>query len=461
VAIAALAGLAALALVLALSGGRAPLRRPPRPGAIAPPSGAALAYRPGREAAFSARATRGEAQALFTQSPGGALATAARVAAWRPLIDRATAGTPVAPTLLEAIVFLESAGRPDALAGPSVADAAGLTQILASTGASLLGMRIDLARSGSLSAQIVAAQGAGRQRLAAALERARARVDQRFDPAAALAATVRYLEIARAHFGRIDLAVESYHMGIGNLQHILDLYDGGAPVPYAQLFFDVMPNRHGAAWQALHGLLDDSELYWWRVLGAEWIMRLYRGDRAALRRESALETSYPSDAEALLGGAQGFRDPAALSAAYRTGELVPLPSDAGRLGLSFSPAISAPAARHVPRVLYHGLRPAALALLALIGAQVQAVSGTRAPLIVSGAVVDQASQRRSGVIDAPAATGYTFQLARRYASAAQALALQAVLDRLQALDLIGWFRSPTAIEVTVAPGAPRVLVAGV
>lgn len=428
---------------------------------MAAPNGEALAYRPSREGAFSARAALGEAQALFTQSPGGALATASRVAAWRADVDRVTRGTPIPPALLEAIVFVESAGRPEAIAGSSVADAAGLTQILASTGTSLLGMRIDLARSEALSASLAAAQAAGQTRQAAALERARAQVDQRFDPLAALAATVRYLEIARGQFGRLDLAVESYHMGIGNLQHVLGLYDGGAPVPYAQLYFDVMPDRHGAAWSALHGLLDDSDLYWWRVLGAERIMRLYRSDRGALRRESALETAYPSDAEALVGDARGFRNPAALSAAYRAGELVPLPSDPGRLGLAFSPAISSPAAPHVPRALYRGLRPAALALLALIGSQVHAISRADAPLTVSGAVVDQAYQRRSGVIDAPAATGYTFELERRYASAAQALALQAVLDRLQALDLLGWVRTPTTIEITAAPDAGSVLDHGV
>ena len=46
------------------------------------------------------------------------VATAARVAAYRPLIDAATKGTSIDPNLLEGIVFLESAGYPDALAGP-------------------------------------------------------------------------------------------------------------------------------------------------------------------------------------------------------------------------------------------------------------------------------------------------------------------------------------------------------
>ena len=60
-----------------------------------------FAYRSSHEADFVARATTGNAHVLFSKSPGGALATAARVAALRPAIDRAVAGTPIDPNLLE------------------------------------------------------------------------------------------------------------------------------------------------------------------------------------------------------------------------------------------------------------------------------------------------------------------------------------------------------------------------
>ena len=46
---------------------------------------------------FEARATAGSAYVLFTKSPGGVIATAARVAAFRPMIDAAANGTGVAP----------------------------------------------------------------------------------------------------------------------------------------------------------------------------------------------------------------------------------------------------------------------------------------------------------------------------------------------------------------------------
>ena len=62
---------------------------------------------------------------------------------------------------------------------------------------------------------------------------------------------------------------------------------------------------------------------------------------------------------------------------------------------------------------------------------------------------DRQSLRRAGG-DPMAATGYQFTLARRYVSPAQAAALQAMLDRLQALNLIGWARRGDTIAVTVA-----------
>src|SRR5205807_7274143 len=106
-----------------------------------------------------------------------------------------------------------------------------------------------------------------------------------------LAATVRYLRFAEARFGRLDLAVESYHMGIGNLAGVLAAYGGGSAVPYVQLYFDTSPDHHGSAYRLLSSFGDDSWTYYWRVLAAAQIMGLYRTDRAALERHSSLQTA--------------------------------------------------------------------------------------------------------------------------------------------------------------------------
>ena len=466
VAAAALATLIALVIAAILITGSGKSAPPPLPvpgiGQPAKP-GDPFAYVTSRAADFVARVTAGSSNALYAKSPGGALATAARVAAWRPLIDQATAGTNVDPNILEALVFVESAGRPGVIAGLDPADASGLTQILASTGQALLGMRIDLARTRQLTAKIDTAIGQGRLGLVARLEGQRASIDDRFDPRKALAATVRYLDIAEQHFGREDLAVESYHMGIGNLQTVLNDYDDGKPVPYVQLYFDTAPDHHTSAYDLISSFGDESSLYYWRVLGAAQIMSLYRTDRAELSRLSSLQTSVDSQAYVLHPPqtVHPFATPDALDGAYAQHAILPLPSNASALGLAYDPGIGslAPQLKVTP-ALYRGLRGPALDLLIEMAARVRALSGGAAPLVVTSAVSDLRYQQLLGVSDPPAAAGWSFTIARRYVKPAQAAALQAMLDRLQALNVIAWQRFPSEIEVTVASDASQVLVHG-
>ena len=147
--------------------------------------------------------------------------------------------------MLEAIVMLEIApGAPTRAPPTTCARAAGLTQILAETGQNLLGLRIDVKASERLTRGICAAHAC------ASARRVRRRVDERFDPAKAIEATARYLDFAKGKLGRDDLAVVSYHMGVGNLQQALMAYGKGI-VPYAQLYFDSSPLRHAAAWRKL------------------------------------------------------------------------------------------------------------------------------------------------------------------------------------------------------------------
>jgi hypothetical protein len=454
-----------LIAVLRAAGGRSGPPPLPLPGIGQPAKpGDPFAYVSARESDFVTRAIDGSEHVLYVKSPGGALATAARVARFRPLIDRAVAGTGLDPSLVEALVFVESAGRPDVLVGGDPANASGLTQILASTGQSLLGMHIDLARSRKLSGQIFLASARGDGGKLARLERDRAKIDDRFDSRKALAGTVRYLEIAEQHLGRTDLAFESYHMGIGNLQRVLDLYDGGHAVPYPQLYFDTAPDHNPAAFALISSFGDDSSLYYWRLLGAQRIMRLYRTDRGALRRLIALQTATDSNAYVLHPPATvgAFADPDALDRAYAARTVLPLPSNPTSLGLHYDPGIGSLASRlKFTPALYRGLRPAALDLLIELAARVRTLShDPRSALTVTSAVSDERYQGLLGVTDPPAAAGWSFTIARRYANRAQAAAFQAMLDRLQALNLIAWERFPSEIEVTVAADASQALVHG-
>jgi len=452
----ALAGLILVIAIIVSALGGGGLPKPPAP-TVADSAGPGdpFAYRSSQQADFVARAAAGNARPLFVLSPGGVVATAKRVAAFRKAIDRATAGSGIDPNLVEGLVFLESAGRPQAIAGSDPADAAGLTQILASTGQSLLGMHIDLTASRRLTRQIDAvASGARTGRLNRLLAR-RAAVDDRFDPTKELAGTVRYLKIAQRQFGREDLAVESYHMGIGNLHQVLDAYNGGRPVPYAQLYFDSAPTRHADAYRRLSSFGDDSWTYYWRVLAAVGIMHLYRTNPAELSRLSALQFADDAGGAVLHPTVKPFATPATLAQAYQDHTIVPLPSNAAALGLVIDPAMGTGAkAVGAPRSLYRGLRPVALRLMIELAAQVQRVSGLRdAPLRIQSTVTDARLAGQVGVSDPPAQTGWAFSVQRRYVSGAQAEAFQAILDRLQSLNLIAWAREPDTIRITVASDA--------
>jgi hypothetical protein len=115
---------------------------------------------------------------------------------------------------------------------------------------------------------------------------------------------------------------------------------------------------------------------------------------------------------------------------------------------------------NVPVALYRGLRPAALDLLIELAARVSALSHRSAALTVAGTVTDGRYQRQLGGGDPLGRTGYFFQISRAYASRAQAAAFQAMLDRLQALNLIAWSRGQDTIDITVASDASRAIVSG-
>jgi hypothetical protein len=458
------------------------------------------------------------------------IASARRTVSFRPEIDRVAEASGVDPHLMVAMVFLESGGRTQVIAGDDPAAASGLAQILAETGSSLLGMRVDLARSRRLTAQIAATRlefdqipaqiarlrsrvdrltkprNRGRRGDRAKRARARrperkidrlrelrprlpsrlrglhaerARVDERFDPEAALAGMARYLAIAEERFGRSDLAVASYHMGIGNLESVIGAYvggDGREPIrglvgreqlSYAKLFFDSSPLRHPAAWEILAGLGDDSSTYLWRVLAAREILRLYRSDRERLRRLIALhgakataeEVFHPEDKT------RSFADPDELADAYDDGDLVEIPRDP-ELGFGISPQLGELADDvGAERSLYRGLRPEALATLIYMAARVRAISGhENERLIVSSAVRDRSYQELLVETNPEATlsyslhtTGWSFDIRREYGSNAQASAFQFVLDRLRALGVIDYAVEPASIHVTVSSRAAPLL----
>ncbi len=301
-----------------------------------------LAYEKGTDEELERAAAFGLSQPLYAKSPGGAVATAQRTAAYRPLVEDAVAGTGIDPDLVEAIVFLESGGRPDVIAGTDPARAAGLTQILAETGANFLGMDVDLEASRRLTAKITAAARRGDADEAKALRMQRRRVDARFDPDAGprrhhplphdRAGAAREPSISRWSRTTWGSATSRTSCAPTRAPTRVDVPDLVAErgLTWARVFFDTGPVRNAAAYRLLSRLGDDSPTYYWRVLAAREIMRLWREDPAAVRDLAALHTAKASAEEVLhppdetirfvrpgrRGG--GVAEPAAAAAARRS-----------------------------------------------------------------------------------------------------------------------------------------------
>jgi hypothetical protein len=291
-------------------------------------------------------------------------------------------------------------------------------------------MHVDLSRSRDLTQRIAAAGKRGDTRAVRRLTRARRQADQRFDPASSLAATGRYLALADKEFGREDLAIASYHMGMGNLGTVLRRY-AGAPadqplaalvsdkkLTYTRLYFDTAPLHNAHAYAFLSSLGDDSSTYLWRVLAAAKIMRMSREQPAQLARLAALQRTGGAAVRRL--HPDGVVDAAAGGGAP--------PAYARRLGLRF---VTGSKAAYAPR-------PEALATLVYIGAGVRDIS-RQVPLTVERA------------------RGFRVEIARRYRSRRQALAFEFMLDRLQAWNLIAWRRAGGLLDIVVSPEASRIL----
>ena len=221
-------------------------------------------------------------------------------------------------------------------------------------------------------------------------------------PEKAIRGAVKYLTEAQRQLGRVDLAITSYHMGIGNLSNAIRAYAGAGsdvPVPdlvrqndlsYARLYFHTSPLSGAAAWRTLTELQDDSSNYYWKVLASREILRLARTQPDRLAELAALHGRGASAAQVL----HPEGDTASGTA-----------------------------------------RPETTTALAWIQRVVGKIVPGEEPLQVART------------------PGWTIDVTREYASDEQATAFQYVLDRLTALDLITFERTRGRIRITVSSEA--------
>jgi hypothetical protein len=235
-----------------------------------------------------------------------------------------------------------------------------------------------------------------------------------------------------------------------------------AGVDYARLYFDSSPTVHRASWELLASFGDDSQTYYWRVLGALGIMHLLRSDPGRLEQLAELHDRLPSAALVLHppGARERYADATQLGDAVVRGVLVPVaPSNDAHFGIDpqlqrvLAPLTDDPSD-------YLALRPRAARLLAYLSAKVHELSGEERPLALTRAAYDEEAAPKltprepGAAADADAhATGFAFDIRRRYGSGAQAAAFQWTLERLEALGLIAWTRGRSVIHIVVSPRA--------
>jgi hypothetical protein len=231
---------------------------------------------------------------------------------------------------------------------------------------------------------------------------------------------------------------------------------GDDDLTYARLYFDSSPLLHAPAWQRMAKLGDDSSNYYWKVLAARDIMARWREDPGALAKLAARHAQAGSAEVALRppGATPLFGDGGAIDDALKAGELLALPDRPERWGFRLGGPLAAAGGDDGRRA--RALRPDALAVLAYLARGAQTLGGTKAPLTVTAATRSRDAENADlAALDSSDLhpSGEAFDIARRYASHRQALAFQFMLDRLQALGMIAWYREGDSIHVVAGPRA--------
>jgi hypothetical protein len=262
-------------------------------------------------------------------------------------------------------------------------------------------------------------------------------------------------------------------MGIGNLSDVVRAYAGredesvdttvrDADIDYARLYFDSSPTAHRASWELLASFGDDSQTYYWRVLGALGTMNLFRSDPDRLERLAELHDDLPSAALVLHppGVPERYADATQLGDAVTRGALVSVkPSSSSHFAIDPQlPRVLAPLTEEQDD--YVALRPRAARFLDYLSAKVYELGREERPLALTRAAYDEEAVATLAPHDPGAeadadvhGTGFAFDIRRRYGSGAQAAAFQWTLERLEAVGLIAWTRGRSVIHVVVSPRA--------
>jgi hypothetical protein len=123
--------------------------------------------------------------------------------------------------------------------------------------------------------------------------------DERLIPERAIPAAANYLARLAARYGRQDWAVFAYHCGEGCVAELQPLTEkvvkDNEPVSVASMFFSASPAHNRDLYEALqfHMQRDYSPTYWFRIMRAEQLLKMYQDDPSEFKQ---LWADYRNDA---------------------------------------------------------------------------------------------------------------------------------------------------------------------
>jgi hypothetical protein len=219
-----------------------------------------------------------------------ALEGAKRITGMKKLFDQASRASGLPASFIAAVAYLESWGlaRAQSPAGPK-----GMMQIARGTAASM-GLKITYRtryRVSTTKRRVRTKKGKYITRTV------RRRIpytvlvrDERLIPSRAVPAAARYLARLQDRFGGLDWAVWAYHCGegcIAQVRSIAERADGvSEPMSVPKVFFGASPARNRELYESLryHMERDFSPTYWFRIMRAEQLLKMYQTDPASFRK---------------------------------------------------------------------------------------------------------------------------------------------------------------------------------
>jgi hypothetical protein len=226
-----------------------------------------------------------EAQTFFFLREPQAVTGAERIEKYSPIFEEASRQSGLPSSLIKAIGYLESFGDP--LATSYAGCCRGIMQVSNATAIDM-GLRMVYATKYRIVTERRASKNKKGKTVYTTVKR---KVpyqvlveDERLVPEKAIPKAANYLARLSQEYGGTDWAIFAYHCGVGcvgNMRNITQRAKGMEPFTVARMFFGNSPSYNKELYEEIRRQMerDWSPTYWFRVMRAEQLLKMYREDR--------------------------------------------------------------------------------------------------------------------------------------------------------------------------------------